>query len=1074
MGNYNPHAPYILGQEWVPIRDEDTVFSPSVNAVELGHRFLTTGARTLATARFYINELRPASDRGQTFMAAVYPAGTEDQSGPVSSVIIPVNAVVGTSATASGAATLVDCLLTQSTSSGIVLDCSQPNTGIAMSFAVSSSLVLSGKRILGVNLLSGTAASDDITGPTRNVNTSRIVMQTNTTIGSAADPQALFGALRLESEIDRTTFGEINQFWTANSPNLIADRVPWTYAQLTRLDAVATQLYTKIETGTNRGTTSASTCYIFYAALEVIYCEETRVAYGATQFGTTNASHSFGADSVLGANQIIMHDTTGALNPVLSTNTLYDLVLSSADVGGLNNNLAQLTSDYPDLNACLQLYQIPPHPGVQVDIPFPLIDHIGDPFVAKATSTLPQLSLHTSAGTMIEPHVYGRQVAAQVYGTNTATQGIFDTVNGVAAPYPQVRYYARRFGDTTIPLTLTGVGSLAGSSASITPADFDALAEILDGWREVTLRFTLAPALGAVTGIPQFTWSASGETSGNRWEVLGASAPSISGVPGNLYNRVPVPNQLGPATYGGFGGFTPSTAYIAVGAAAHADNASVTPGLPAGISAARTAGNVVTLLILAAIRSSGTGTVNTPTGYTTLFTNGNFVLMGKYWDGVEGAPTITFNNGAAGDTCSAQMAAWTNVSLDVLNSASQLNGSAQNIAYPALNVVDNALTLFTGWKQDDCTSINLLGGLTDVATATTTVGNDQTIVWQQLISGPISLASGNFTVIGGASAISRGSLIALRQIDYSGEAIQLNWMPQGVASPYVTAPADDIASDAVLILSQDPPTVTGVTLTAQTQVVTGIGLDCGSLPCCIPSGIAYQRVTWSASTLPTTGFGAYELQRLDTVDGTFNTIMLATSIAVTGFNDFEARVGITSAYRIRALNALNFAGQWSSLVSGAPPTPGVTGGCSNTTGALIFTSNADQSGHSNAAYIMNWANDPIEDFKLAEGDNMVSFQPMYGRDGSIAFHGTERGLEAFDRSLLLQATAIDPIRLADARTLRDLAWNALPYVCVRDDIGDRWFANVRVPAVNARLNRTKYMARVEIVETTSTPYPVNP
>ena len=73
-----------------------------------------------------------------------------------------------------------------------------------------------------------------------------------------------------------------------------------------------------------------------------------------------------------------------------------------------------------------------------------------------------------------------------------------------------------------------------------------------------------------------------------------------------------------------------------------------------------------------------------------------------------------------------------------------------------------------------------------------------------------------------------------------------------------------------------------------------------------------------------------------------------------------------------------------------------------------------------------------------------------------------------------QAAAIDPVRLADAATIRDLAWNDLRYVCVRDDIGDRWYSSVRVPSVNAKLDRTRYMARLEIVETTRTPYPVDP
>ena len=248
------------------------------------------------------------------------------------------------------------------------------------------------------------------------------------------------------------------------------------------------------------------------------------------------------------------------------------------------------------------------------------------------------------------------------------------------------------------------------------------------------------------------------------------------------------------------------------------------------------------------------------------------------------------------------------------------------------------------------------------------------------------------------------------------------------------------------------------------------------------AGVGAQTVTATGNvlafdnlriTVPSYWFGAYELQRYDTVEGAFDTIMLATDIMQTTFNDYESRVGINSVYRIRALNALNFAGAWSLQVTGSVPVPGVTGGCADSTGALVFTSNADQTGLHNAAYVMQWEQAPIEDFSMPEAD-MVQFQPMYGRDGSVAFHGTERGLERFDRVVLINAAAIDPVRLADAKTIRDLAWADLPYVCVRDEIGDRWFASVSIPTVNARLNRTKYFARVEITEVTQTPAAVDP
>jgi hypothetical protein len=862
MGRYNPRSPYILGEEWVDIRDEDTIFSPAVNSVELGHQFTLATSRTLQDARFYINELPPFVAEGQTYMAAVYPAGLEDQTGPISRVVIPVNNGAVTGASTNGG-TVAECMFDPSDQRYVAFSTNVASQQMSLFFATNQyAQILNGKRILAVNLLYQTYASDPADLTILNDSTAN---RLDWLIANNASQVASFGGVETTSSntLLRKHFGEINQFWDQSlSPLGTVDRMPWRYVDLQRLEiaaAAAARLFVLLR-GPTTALSPGSVVGIMYAALEVIYCEEQRSAIGARAFGS-NASFTPNLQLYRpGANIIPMRTIANVVNPTLRPAT-YTLVVSSASVGDLrgDNGPVEL-SRYPELNALRELYQVPTMPGIEVDIPFPLEENIGETFTQVETHVLTQLSLHASGGTLTEPHVYGRQGAAQIYGVNTATQDINDDISGVAATYPQVRYYARRFGDTTIPLTLTGVGGLSGSTAAITVADFDALAEIIDGWREVTLRFATPPSMGAVAGNPAWTWSAVGETAGNRWEIMAACAPAISGIPGNLFNLVPSPNQLGTATY-----------------------------------------------------------------------------------------------------------------------------------EPPL-----------------------------------------------------------------------------------GDTVELTWMPQGITSPFVSGASADQGCDAVLMFSQDPPTVTGVSLTQLTQTVTGIGLDCGSLPCCIPSGIGYQRITWAATSLPSTGFGGYELQRFDTAPGaSFQTIMLATSPTITGFNDFEARVGMTSVYRIRALNVLNFAGLWSSYVSGAPPAPGVTGGCSDSTGALIFTSNAAQSGIYNAAYVMQWEGSVLEDFGLPEA-GAVQFQPMYGQDGVVAFHGTERGLETFTRTVLLHAAAISPIRLADATTIRDLAWADLPYVCVRDDIGDRWFANVRVPNVFARLNRTKYMARLDIRELTLTPAAVDP
>jgi hypothetical protein len=210
---------------------------------------------------------------------------------------------------------------------------------------------------------------------------------------------------------------------------------------------------------------------------------------------------------------------------------------------------------------------------------------------------------------------------------------------------------------------------------------------------------------------------------------------------------------------------TPS--FVAAGTAAHGDNATLNPALPAGLAE----GDL--LLILAAIRSSGTGTPVTPAGFDVLLDGSNMCLYGKRATASESTPSITFAGGAAGDTTSAQTAAFRGVSADVLYAFSQLNGSAANIAYPQLSVrdvsddlgnrVDNALVLVVGWKQDDWTSVATLAGMTEIGEPSSTTGSDQGLVWDYLQqTTAANVASGSFVVTGGTSQISRGGIVALR------------------------------------------------------------------------------------------------------------------------------------------------------------------------------------------------------------------------------------------------------------------------------------------------------------------------
>lgn len=218
---------------------------------------------------------------------------------------------------------------------------------------------------------------------------------------------------------------------------------------------------------------------------------------------------------------------------------------------------------------------------------------------------------------------------------------------------------------------------------------------------------------------------------------------------------------VGSASTDGLNWGPPDPMFVNVGAASEGSNAPRTPGMPPGILAGDP------LLCFAAIRNSGAGTPDQPAGYTTLVDGSNMRLFGKIYDGSEGPPTVTFTGGVSGATNHAQMAALRGVGLSVLGSpATLLNASAQDVAYPSLAApsVGLATILYLGWKQNTWAGAGLAtGAATEIGDISTATGNGAAIVWDFLFQGrdPAAVSSGVFSITGGASAISRGAVVAL-------------------------------------------------------------------------------------------------------------------------------------------------------------------------------------------------------------------------------------------------------------------------------------------------------------------------
>lgn len=330
-----------------------------------------------------------------------------------------------------------------------------------------------------------------------------------------------------------------------------------------------------------------------------------------------------------------------------------------------------------------------------------------------------------------------------------------------------------------------------GSRISLTnlPANisYDDVDLVLEGYREYLAQYDWLVELNCAPYVPYRVFQVA-NTSGDTSEWLGRLAEDENCAIRGSLTSVATSVPFDPSTYRWttvaddfpmtvrFGGETATVSsiattvatYVAAGAASHADNAAVTPALYAG--------NTVQdlILVLAAIRSSGTGTLVTPTGYTRLpvwASTENVQLFAKVHSGSESNPTVTPSGGSAGDTVSAitfglrsMPISLTDLADIVVDSATQLNASAQNIAYPALfpRFQEGCVVLALGWKQDDDTSVAALSGFTEALDVTTTTGNDQSLVADYVIqTTPARIDASSFVVTGGASAISRGAVVAL-------------------------------------------------------------------------------------------------------------------------------------------------------------------------------------------------------------------------------------------------------------------------------------------------------------------------
>lgn len=1293
MGNYNPRVPQVIGQEWVAIRDQGLVLDPFANTLERGYTFNLPTATRVNNVRFYLKEWPDTFGSSMIYTAAVYPQGAENSSGPVRSVIIPTSTVstTGSAITAINSSTASADLYGNGDNLFLywIMGNSNPtSTGVAIFYAVNAfAPLLAGKRILGVDLLFGV----NVVSQGFEIEDIFQAIRVDVATDNSYDPVLRTDTFRLPDLITNRTplstkqtvrmhMGDANRFFgvtAAAGTGGINQIMPWTYPELQRFEASATdRLHILLSEGFSPSATLGPEVQIEYSAMEVFYCDETRVLVGSRIFNDDIPNRPLRDPFTLGSNAIVVRNPT-TLEPNYSLPAgNYTLTLGESNMG--DNYYAAVYRATAELNQVRELYDIPSLQGVQINLPFPLNENtVGTTFVKESTALIPQLTMHLSGGSLVEySHVYGQQSVAQVYGNVIATQEVDDRFVGAARQWPWVRFYARRYGNTSVPLRLDSLsptvsGASVGNYVQITPAEWDALDEITDRWKEVNLLFGIPPTMG--TGVvPTWRWSAFNETAGNRWEVLGVTAPAGSGAAflttiTPVFNQVPATQRLYLGTYG----------YPTSGAAINEDwNPQWGPYVSPGLCLPGASGAFATTPDNAALDITGDIDIRvdmTPNGWVPAVTS---ALVAKW--GVAGQRSYLFNLTSSG----------------LLELAWSTNGTA-------VSLVDSTVPVPTGWSR------MTVRATLDVDNGA--AGNNVAFYYGPTVDGPwtqlgttvttggvTSIFSGNLAVEVGSQSIGTASLLSgvvhVVQIhpginvapvatpNFSSQppntttftdSVTRVWTINGAAG--ICSGPPDQASDATIIFSQYMPTVTGFGVVTASQAITGIGQNCGIDPCGIPTRILYNQLSWGlppntaigrdnfdrsvsagwgtasgggawtvqtgaaadfnvnglrGTILPSTGslltfatlsglsadfditvttaisgsaalntsmrssiigrftntssyyegllqadsagvmivgiisstggvlatktilgttnnmnqmklrfvgygrnfkikawsiyvdepemwqietqdtsittgtgaglgarwsgvggvattfddfifnppdfwFDYYELQRSDSLTD-WQTIMKATSPAVTGFKDFEARTDMVSNYRIRAVGVYEFPGLWSTTASISMISPGVSGSClSNGEHVMIFTSNERQNGLSNLAYSNAWEGQVTEDFGFAEA-GFTELQPMFDRDFFTAFRPTERGGDQFSRTVLVQAAAIAAPTLPGFTRFSDLAWADLPYVCVRDEEGNRWFANINVPTGVVQNRRKLYMATVQIVEVTDTPSPVDP
>lgn len=1048
MGIYNPHAPVVLGNELVGLAD--AMRDIDINT-EWGYSFTVTGApNTNLVGAVSVHGRPDAPVNGKVLFTSIYPRGREDDVGDVRFIDLPLTffGVTGASASVSNPTTYAW------DNEFIRFDAAND---VAW-FGGGHDAVLLGKRILGIDVLYAAAGTPGFALEFGIANATTFYGYGPLITGPATVAQL--------TGINSFSIGEVNPFWNNTSnPSNERMRMPWRYTELSDRwtgGFGSRPLFWAVRVSE---LPLSGIIDLSYLAFRIHFCDENRVLYGGVALGDDPAGVLSYADAV-GLTATNLRNTSFQITGSLSAGD-YTATICQADAGDKYN--AGGTIGMPQFTQFRD--GVETHPAVKINRfkkaagtlpPFPPETEETDLMTAIALRCVTGSSAGTELQSGNAPVTYTSLWGTPVYvspaGTSvTAVQPIHNVAGTGDTSYEYVRFYARR-NNPTAPGDLTV--SVAGSgSATITPEEFDALPQLTqDGWREITLPIT-AVFTNDLT-FRNVTFTMTGVATGNRvdqWQVgtLLVSNPETETNPGSGF------------TDGGGDGCTPYRQARYDGWLT--DTADIvmpyTVGDANDITAAATLSVMFSQESIAVTGFSVTGagcaieletfdTCDLPAGCIPTAILGNSMswnigsVADTFDDDVAAGSWGTADTGqpwaVSGGTTSTDYYVSGGVGIHSLSAVNV--GHRSSIDGPILNpdvtvkvipsVLATGSTLHGSIMARFVDSSNFYFGEAQFETT-------------GLITARIRKSDGGtfttFTSVSTGLSYTAGTEIMLR-FRIVGSMLQLKVWRGDFSEPltWTTTVVDTTfaAAGAVGVRS-----ATGAANTNPLPVIMSFD-DFMSIPTEMHDGYV-------------------EIQRMDEIDDEWQTVLLSNNLARNSFCDFEARVGETSWYRIRTLTDLEFVGPWATG-SAFLPSPAVSGvGDGNS--VLIFTSNQDTA--ASLAYVMQFEGDPEEEFNFPEA-GFQQLRTQYQRDFFTAFRPTERGGESFTREILVHNAAIPAPSLANFKSLRDLAWAALPYVCVRDELGNRWYANVLVPSGRVRSRRTVYIAQIQIVEVTDTPAPV--